>query len=96
MAKLAKRAQELHGQRRKLVEKFLRDIGSSPAESSSKNMLEQPWNTEKCTDDYFRKKAKGYPLKLLSDIRAETIAMTEEILKVESEIDARVAALYGL
>jgi hypothetical protein len=28
--------------------------------------------------------------------RAETTAMTDEILKVESEIDARVAALYGL
>jgi len=28
--------------------------------------------------------------------RAETIAMTDEILKVESEIDARVATLYGL
>ncbi len=27
--------------------------------------------------------------------RAETIAMTEEILKVESEIDARVKGLYG-
>ena len=28
--------------------------------------------------------------------RDETIAMTEEILKVESEIDERVKALYGL
>jgi len=96
LAGLARQAQKLHVRRRKRVEKFLRDIGTSPAESSSKNMLEQPWNTEKCTDDYFRKKAKGYPLKLLSDVRDETIAMTEEILKVESEIDARVKALYGL
>ena|GEM_PF-1941115 len=31
-----------------------------------------------------------------SDVRDETIAMTEEILKIESEIDARVKALYGL
>ena len=96
VAKLAQGTQELHGRRRKRVERFLRDIGVPPAESSSKNKLEEPWNAEKCTDDYFRKKAKGYPLKLLSDVRAETIAMTDEILKVESEIDQRVAALYGL
>ena len=30
------------------------------------------------------------------DCRGETIVMTEEILKVESEIDERVKALYGL
>jgi hypothetical protein len=35
-------------------------------------------------------------LKLLAGVRAETITMTEEILKVESEIDERVKALYGL
>ncbi len=29
-------------------------------------------------------------------MRAETIAMTNEILKVESGIDERVEALYGL
>jgi len=29
------------------------------------------------------------------DCRDETLAMTEEILKIESEIDARVSALYG-
>jgi len=28
--------------------------------------------------------------------RDDTLAMTEEILKVEFEIDARVKALYGL
>lgn len=96
VARLAQRAQELHTQRRKRVEEFLRDIGTSPAESSSKNRLEEPWNTDKCTDDYFSKKAKGYPLKLLSDVRDETIAMTDEILKVEAEIDERVKGLYGL
>jgi len=31
-----------------------------------------------------------------SERRDETIAMTVEILRVESEIDARVQALYGL
>lgn len=95
-AKLARRAQELHGQRRKRVEKFLRDIGSSQAESSSGNRLEFPWDTKKCTDAYFRKKAKGYPLWLLSDVCDETTAMTEETLEVEDEMDERVKALYGL
>jgi len=96
VALLAKQTQEWHTKRRKRVEKFIRDIGASPAQTSSKNMLEQPWNTEKCTDDYFRKKAKGYPLKLLSDIRDETIAMNQDIEQVEREIDERVKALYGL
>ncbi|MFO7650630.1 MAG: Eco57I restriction-modification methylase domain-containing protein [bacterium] len=96
VTKLAQQAQRLHGRRRKRVEKFLHDIGSSPAESSSKNMLEQPWNTEKCTDDYFRRKARGYPLELLHDVRDETITLTEEILRVEAEIDERVKGLYGL
>jgi hypothetical protein len=96
LTRLAQRGQESHTKRRRRVEEFLHDIGTSPAESSSTNMLEQPWNTEKCTDDYFRKKAKGYPLKLLSDVRDETIAMNLEIKKVENEIDERVKSLYGL
>jgi hypothetical protein len=36
-------AQRMHGARRKRVEKFLRDLGTSPAASSSRNPLEQPW-----------------------------------------------------
>ncbi len=96
VARLARRTQELHEKRRKRVEKFLRDIGTSPAESSSRNMLEYPWDTDKCTDDYFRRKARDYPLKLLHDVRDETIALTEEIQRIEAEIDDRVKALYGL
>jgi hypothetical protein len=39
---------------------------------------------------------RGDPLKLFTAARDETAALTEEIGKVEKEIDARVTALYGL
>ncbi|MBI3920886.1 MAG: hypothetical protein HY318_05650 [Armatimonadetes bacterium] len=78
------------------MEQFLRDLGTSPAESSSRNPLEQPWTL---TPDEFTKRASkhGTPdLRLFTTVRDETAALTEEIVKVEREIDERVAALYGL
>jgi hypothetical protein len=35
------------------------------------------------------------PTKIFTDARDETLALTEEILKIEREIDERVAALYS-
>ena len=90
---LAKKAQALHGQRRSRVEKFLRAIGLDPAQSTSRNPLEQPWTL---SSDEFAKRAKKQPAKLHESARDETAALTEQIAKVEAEIDARVAALYGL
>ena len=93
VAGLAREAQRLHGLRRKRVEKFLRDLGTSPAASSSRNPLEQPWAL---TPDEFTRRARTGSLKQFAAARDETAALTEEIGTVEKEIDARVTALYGL
>jgi len=93
VAGLAQEAQRLHGERRKRVEKFLRDIGLTPAESSSRNPLEQPWAL---TPAEFQRRAADAPPKHFTAARDETAALTEAIQKVEQEIDARVTALYGL
>jgi hypothetical protein len=95
---LAKQAQFLHTQRRALCEKFITDIGINPAASTSRNPLEQPWSL--APDDYAKRarKATGRApdVKLYEAARAETAALTEQITKLEAEIDARVATLYGL
>ncbi|MEZ0395410.1 MAG: DNA methyltransferase, partial [Anaerolineales bacterium] len=89
IAQLARRAQALHGQRRARVEQFLREIGIDPAQSTSRNSLEQPW----------RVAPQSVPQSAGLRYRAareETLALTEEIEKVEREIDRLVYALYGL
>jgi hypothetical protein len=86
----------LHSQRRRLVECFLCDLGSSAAESSSHNVLERPWTLK---SEEFTRRAKKYPNpdpRLFARVREQTAALTEEILNVEKEIDERVAGLYGL
>jgi hypothetical protein len=93
IAKLAQQTQTLHIKRRRRVEKFLRDLGISPAESSSRNPLEQPWSLK---PEEFAKRAKHAPLRLFQDARDETAALTEEITRIEREIDERVAELYGV
>jgi hypothetical protein len=78
-------------QRRKLDEKFLREIGIEPAESTSRNPLEQPWSL--ALEEFTRRS------KLISTYRAareETLSVTEEVVRVEKEIDERVKGLYGL
>jgi hypothetical protein len=89
----AKQAQALHSKRRARVEQFLREIGMDPAQSTSRNPLEQPWSL---TPAEFGKRAPRQPIKRYEAAREETAALTEQIAKVEAEIDARVAALYGL
>jgi len=96
VAKLAQVAQRLHTQRRQRVEQFLRDLGASPAESSSRNPLEQPWTL---TPEEFTKRAHKHGTpdpRLFTTARDETAALTDEIAKVAREIDGRVAGLYGL
>ena len=101
VAKLAEQAQKLHTQRRKRVEKFLRGIGIEPAESTSRNPLEQPWSL---TGEEFARRVKAVQTSEFlknSEVswkaaREETAVMTEEIGKVEVEVDERVKALYGV
>jgi hypothetical protein len=93
IAKLARETQELHAKRCKRVEKFLRAIGIEPAESSSRNPLEQPWTL---SAEEFTCRARNQSLKKFTDARDETIALTERVTKIEREIDERVAALYGV
>lgn len=93
VADLARKAQELHTARRRRVEQFLRDAGTSLAASSSRNPLEQPWTL---TTQEFARRAPRTDTQLFTTARDETLALTERIFTVEREIDERVAALYGV
>jgi hypothetical protein len=100
VAKLSVQAQKLHTQRRKRVEKFLREIGIEPAESTSRNPLEKVWSL---TAEEFTRRTKTSEVLETSEVwkayksaREETISTTEEIAHVEKEIDERVKSLYGL
>jgi hypothetical protein len=108
VGKLAEAAQGWHGQRRaRVLRKLseLREIGTSPAESSSRNPLEQPWTLT--VEEAVRRKEilrfaqndkRGMDAarRLFTAVRDETAALTEQIAQVEKEIDERVTALYGL
>lgn len=98
VGQLARQAQTLHCQRRASSEQFIRALGLDPADSTSRNPLEQPWRLS--ADDYAKRARKLHgrapDMKLYEAARDETAALTELITKVEAEIDARVAALYGL
>jgi adenine-specific DNA-methyltransferase len=93
VAKLAQEAQRLHGQRRAVVEKFLRAVGLPPAQSTSRNPLEQPWTL---APEEVTRRAPRPDAKRFTPARDETAALTEQIQSVEREIDQRVATLYGL
>ncbi len=58
-----------------------------------RNPLEQPGTL---TPGEFARRARNAPVKLFITARDATAALTEDILKVEREIDERVAGLYGL
>ena len=75
------------------VEKFLRDIRIDPAEPTSRNPLEQPWSLG---EEDFTRRSHGQSMRAYKSARDETMAVTEEILRLEKEIDARVKNLYGL
>ncbi len=77
--------------RRAPLEQFLRTIGIDPAQSTSRNPLEQPWLL---TAEEFSRRSKL--ISTYKSAQEETMSVTEEILRVESEIDERVKTLYGL
>jgi len=93
VAQLAQEAQNLHTQRRSRVEQFLHKIGIDPAQSTSRNPLETPWAL---SQEDFTRRAKSAPLAAYMSAREETSSLTDEIVKVEAEIDERVKGLYGL
>ncbi len=80
-------------QHNKRGEKFLCEIGIDPAESTSRNPLESPWVLPK---EEFVRRVGQESLKAYNSTREETISLTEEIVRVEREIDERVKSLYGL
>jgi len=90
---LAHQTQTLHAQRRLRTEQFLFSIGLDSTQTKSRNPLETPWAIDEAE---FGKRAKRKPVALFRAARDETAALTEQIAKLETEIDARVAALYGL
>jgi hypothetical protein len=93
VAHLAEQAQDLHTQRRARVEQFLREIGIDPAQSTSRNPLEQPWALS--SEEFARRMGRDR-ISVFHATQAQTVALTEEIEKVESAIDERVMSLYGL
>ena len=72
---------------------FLEETSVDHTSSSIRNPLEQPWALD---EKGFLKKAKNGSVAAFKKAKEDTLAITEEIQKVEQEIDERVAALYGL
>jgi len=94
IANLAKETQNLHTRRRAKVEQFLRDIGTSPAQSSSRNVLEKPW--ELSEEEFLRRTKSQLLIPTFRRAKDSTIDLTEQTTRIEREIDQRVAALYGV
>jgi hypothetical protein len=76
------------------VEQFLHDLGLSPAQSSSRNPLEQPWALTQ--EELQRRIRNSVSWSLALQVRDETVALTEQMAQVEREIDERVTGLYGM
>lgn len=93
VASLAKKTHSLHSDRRTLTVTFLKAMDVDTPSSSIRNPLEQPWSLE---EQEFLKRTKNGSVAAFKNTKEETLALTEEIQKVEQEIDERVAALYGL
>ena len=95
VARLARRAQDLHTRRRTLVERLFQSTGIRLADSTSHNSFERPWTmtvnelSKKCS----RLKADE---KLALKLREETGDLTQEIRILEGENDEKVASLYGV
>lgn len=77
-----------------------REIGIEPAESTSRNPLEQVWSL---TIEEFTRRVKTSEVLKTSEVwkayqsaREETMSVTEEIVQVEKEIDERVKSLHGI
>lgn len=65
------------------------------ASNASRNPLEQCWSL---TAEEFTRRVRrdAIPPHVFESAREETAALTEEIAKVEGEIDGRVRGLYGV
>ena len=63
------------------------------AQSTSRNPLEQP--SAQPPEEFARRAPRPDP-KQFTAARDETAALTAQIEKLERDLDARVAALYGL
>ena len=74
----------------------LHEIGIEPAERirASRNPLEKVWSLT--VEEFSRKSGKLELIPTYNAAHEETISMTESIVKVENEIDARVKSLYGV
>jgi hypothetical protein len=94
IAKLAKETQNLHTARRTQVEQFLLDIGTSAAESSSRNVLEKPWEMSEA--EFIKRTKLELLLPTFRRVKDSTIHFTEQTSAIEQEIDQRVAELYGV
>ncbi|MDP2948264.1 MAG: TaqI-like C-terminal specificity domain-containing protein [Chloroflexota bacterium] len=93
IAKLVEGAHRLHNERRNRVEQFLQHIAISPAEFSSRNPLQQPWQL---SQEELQRRGKGASWQLTLQAQEKTAALTEQIAKIEHEIDERMAHLYGV
>ncbi len=60
---------------------------------TSRNPLESPWSLGE--DDFVRRVGRD-SISTYRKAREETLSLTEEAGRVESEIDARVKSLYGV
>ncbi len=72
----------------------MRDIGTSPAQSSSRNVLEKPWDLSE--EELLRRTKSQLLMPTFCRVKDSTIDLTEETTRIEREIDRRVAALYGV
>jgi len=67
------------------------------AQSTSRNPLEQPW---RLTAEEFSRRVKTLKIsetfRVYEQAREETSALTEEIGRMESEVDEQVRSLYGV
>lgn len=63
-------------------------------QATSRNPLEQPWLLGKA--EFTRRVGQVSDLSYYRQAREETMSVTEEIVRVEREIDERVKGLYGL
>jgi hypothetical protein len=72
----------------------------NPVQSTSRNPLEAPWSLS--AEEFARRMGGGQASDFLKKSEVykaaweETMSVTEEILRVENEIDERVKSLYGL
>jgi type I restriction-modification system DNA methylase subunit len=94
IAGLAEETQKRHGERRAKVERFLLDSGTSAAESTSRNPLEQVWTLT--GEEFSRRTRSRFDASIFHRAKEETFALTEQITRIEREIDLRVAELYGV